>query len=118
MKKSAAVVKRQSIERQICEKVIDDLLAAGFFLQFDYVLDDPDTDAVEANNDPIQLKKDLMACDEERLLVFRTKDASEGCVGWVYFVYGNDGPDVICDYTTNLEEHLAGANKLAEELEA
>jgi len=38
--------------------------------------------------------------------------------GWVYFVYGNDGWDVVSDYTTNLEAVLKGSGELAERLEA
>lgn len=34
--------------------------------------------------------------------------------GWVYVVMGNDGWDVISDYTTNLEPLMSGANRLAE----
>jgi hypothetical protein len=33
-------------------------------------------------------------------------------------VYGNDGYDVISDYTVNLEDHLTEAHKLSEESEA
>jgi hypothetical protein len=34
--------------------------------------------------------------------------------GWVRFVYGNDGWDVVSDYTTNLEPHMKNADKLAD----
>jgi hypothetical protein len=37
--------------------------------------------------------------------------------GWVRFIYGNDGWDVINDYTTNLEPVIAGVNALAEKME-
>jgi hypothetical protein len=38
-------------------------------------------------------------------------------IGMVYFVYGNDGFDVICDYSVSLETLLIGANALALQLE-
>ena len=34
--------------------------------------------------------------------------------GWVQFIYGNAGFDVINDYTVNLEAALARTNKLAD----
>lgn len=38
-------------------------------------------------------------------------------IGWVRMIYGNDGWDVMADYTTNLEDVLTDANKLADKLE-
>jgi len=35
-------------------------------------------------------------------------------IGWVRFVMGNDGYDVINDYTTNLEKVLKRANQVAD----
>ena len=34
--------------------------------------------------------------------------------GHVFLVYGNDGYDVIADYTLNLEEPLSAANEIAD----
>ena len=37
-------------------------------------------------------------------------------LGWVWFVYGNDGYDVISDYTANekIEALMVNVNKLAD----
>jgi hypothetical protein len=35
--------------------------------------------------------------------------------GWVLFIYGNDGWDVISDYTCNLEPIMGPANELSEQ---
>lgn len=43
---------------------------------------------------------------------------TERPIGWVRFVYGNDGHDVISDYTTNLESVLEPINAYAESLDA
>ena len=52
----------------------------------------------------------MFAADEDYLLVH--KDGRQ--IGWVYFVYGNDGWDVVSDYTVNLEDLMKGANELAD----
>jgi hypothetical protein len=60
-----------------------------------------------------------METDDDRLFVYKV-DGPKGrrdWFGWVFFVYGNDGYDVISDYTTNLESSLTATNKLAESLE-
>jgi hypothetical protein len=50
----------------------------------------------------------IMSVDDEYIMVYE-KPANYGPasksgkrIGWVRLVYGNDGPDVISDYTTNL----------------
>jgi hypothetical protein len=56
-----------------------------------------------------------MEVDDEHLGVFQAADATgveRVCrpFAWVRFVYGNDGYDVISDYTTSLEAVLAPIN--------
>jgi hypothetical protein len=34
--------------------------------------------------------------------------------GWIHFVYGNDGYDVICDMTVSLEPYLPDTLAIAE----
>ncbi len=38
-------------------------------------------------------------------------------IGWVRFIYGNDGWDVISDYTTNLEPVMKLVQPLIDRLE-
>lgn len=57
--------------------------------------------------------REMFATDDERLLLYRKGRAG----GWVSLVYGNDGFDVISDYTTNLEGVLKPANELADRME-
>ena len=54
----------------------------------------------------------------EALLIVFAKNAPKGerC-GWLHFVYGNDGWDVLSDYTTNLEPALAPVTTVANEWE-
>lgn len=107
-----AVEKRQKMERQIVRRVVKDLVSAGFLLNIDnggdgYELPKP-------INDVTAMLRAMFATDEERLYVFRP--GSPTPFGWVYFVYGNDGWDVLCDNTMNLEPQLVNASKLADKL--
>ena len=60
-----------------------------------------------------RLMDEVQQCDEEYITI---KDDKGLRVGMVYFVYGNDGYDVINDHTVNddMEKILAPANALAE----
>jgi len=62
----------------------------------------------------------IMTTDDDMLL-FNASTASgapeDKMVGWVRLIYGNDGWDVVNDYTTNLETLMAGATALADKLE-
>lgn len=107
---------RISMEREIVLKALDCLLEAGYILNTDYgdgpmpIIPTSDRDA---------LVKVLMEGDEDLLRVIGTERTGDEAqiVGWVRFVYGNDGYDVISDYTTNLEAVLKPANDLAEEMQ-
>lgn len=49
----------------------------------------------------------MFSTGEDRLFVhLPTHTGETEWCGWVYFVYGNDGWDVVNDYTTNLESIL------------
>ena len=72
------------------------LLAAGFSLS----IDNGDTEAPYSKSRK-DILKGMYQTDEEYLYV--RKAGSSGSFAWVYFVYGNDGWDVISDYTVNLE---------------
>lgn len=107
---TSEVRRRIEVEKRIVKKTVKDLLAAGYFLAvYDGEEEHPVTDNIKKLHDA------LMETDEDYLFVF-TKDDKEEKMGWVRFVYGNDGWDVICDYTTNLEDVLKDVNELAQEL--
>jgi hypothetical protein len=75
---------RIAVEKQIVIKTVTDLLAAGYKLNVD-------------------------DGDDDYLHVYQGKKH----IGWVRFVYGNDGWDVISDYTCNLEDALKDVHALA-----
>ncbi len=58
--------------------------------------------------------KAIMSTDEDHLFIW--KDGKR--IGWVFLVYGNDGWDVISDYTVNLEPLMVDAQAVSDKREA
>ena len=105
---SNAIRQRQAVERQILTAVVEDARKAGFTFTLDNGAGREETEYLTAES----IIEAMCASDEDRLYFMRDNDIA----GWVYFVYGNGGWDVINDYTTNLEAVLTRANKLADSL--
>src|SRR5882724_2820009 len=103
-------MKRQELEHEIARKVIADALAAGYAID---VFDGEDYPLTKST-DPEAIFSAMFSTDDDRLF-FRKDDK---IVGWVWFIYGENGWDVINDYTVNLEDVLKGASELSEQLEA
>lgn len=102
--------RRINIERDIVLRTVDALLAAGYAVGID-----EDGDHFYGPSNPTRssdvIIPHLMETDDEYLGVFPAEDATGEervvrPIAWVYFVYGNDGYDVISDYTTNLDPAL------------
>lgn len=111
------IQQRIVIERAIVRKACEDLLAAGFKLR----VDDGGDWACERTDSLATVMSSIMSTDEDNVHVFGTVSLPGGVsttrhLGWVQFVYGNTGWDVITDNTLSIDEHLAGATKLAEEI--
>ncbi len=106
-KLDSAVQRRIRMEVRIIRQLVKDALAAGFKLSVD---DGEEQTPYYTEAKPVFTA--LMNTDEDYLHLYKP-----GLAGWVRLVYGNDGYDVISDYTTNLESVLAGANSLAEKVE-
>ncbi len=101
---------RQELERKIAKAAIKGILASGYTITVNNV----EEDTLLHSTKPAEILKAMFTTDEEWLIV-GMKDKAP--IGWVRFIYGNDGWDVINDYTTNLEETLKGANTLAAKYE-
>lgn len=102
---------RQRLERTIARRVVLDALAAGYTLS---VNNGGDEDEIPPQSKARPVLSAMFATDCEHLKMWKTGAAGTVCVGWVFFVYGNDGWDVVNDYTTNLDPIMAGADRLAE----
>ena len=75
--------------------------------------------ALEASTDVRAIIAAMFSTDEDYLFAMTPgEDGKLKRAGWVRFIYGNTGFDVINDYTTNLETVLAGTNALADQLES
>ena len=105
---------RQKIERQIARSTAKDLIAAGYSV----VVFDGEEIALEASKDVGAIIAAMFSTDEDYLFAMTpTEGGAMARAGWVRFIYGNDGWDVINDYTTNLETALAATTALADQLE-
>jgi hypothetical protein len=94
-----SVKMRQEVERKIATAAIQSLLQAGFALSVDNGGDEYE---LSHSTDQTAILKAMFLCDEDRLYV----EKESKTFGWIYFVYGNDGWDVISDYTVNLESFI------------
>lgn len=102
---------RMMVEREIVTMIIDDALAAGY----EIAVDNGGDGFEYRGTDKARITDHTFAADDARLYLFRPGEKKS--VGWVYCVYGNDGWDVISDYTTNLEKLLEGAFTVSKKYE-
>jgi len=106
-----AVAIRQAIEKKIVKKTLETFTELGYvFSVYDGGEQHPVTSNIE------EAMEQIFAVDEAHLHVFSPKlqeeiGTSNKCSGWIWFVMGNDGWDVICDYTVGLEEILKPVEK-------
>lgn len=99
-----SVKMRQEVERKIAVAAINALLAAGYSLG----VNDGEETTIHHSTDPKAIEKAMFTTDEDWLLVY-VKGGNEKDVRpdyWVRFVYGNDGWDVINDYSVHLEPEV------------
>lgn len=116
--RTEAIRARQEIERRVVSRAVTDLLAAGFYITVDYGDDDEQNDCIRSRSHD-EIMAACGACDEEYLRLYRPSESDPSKWkrgGYVFLVYGNDGHDVIADYTIPIEEHLKGANELADQI--
>lgn len=99
---------RIMVERKIVSKVVKDALDAGFTVD---VFNGEET-VIKDSKDMAAILKEMFSVDDERLY-FRKAGQR---MGWVQLIYGNDGTDVIADYTATpaIEGIVAGATRMAE----
>lgn len=86
------------IEEKITQKVIELAIAAGFELR----VNDGEETVTPRTQDKGVLFGAMFSTDEDYLLFYMPGVKKR--VGWVMFVYGNDGTDVISDYSTSLDD--------------
>ena len=100
---------RQTFEKKIARLFVTEALDAGYNISVD---NGGDEFELAHSTDKKAIMAAMFATDDERLHLSR--DGKN--VGWVWFVYGNSGWDVISDYTTNLEHLMPKVEKLSDKL--
>ena len=116
---------RIGIERRIRNKIVDVAIDTGYAV----AVFDGEEWACKATTVKKDAKDALGSVDMEHIHIMEpnpdfdpTKERGPENrmwkqFGWVYLVYGNDGYDVIADYTTNLEPLLKPVNEYADKQE-
>ena len=110
-----SVTRRQKIESRIASRAVSALLAAGYSLS----VAQGGEDEQPATTSKRKIMELLGECDEDYLFVYAPAPSQIKAgwkIGWVHLVYGNDGNDVIADYTCTLESQLAAVLAYAETL--
>jgi hypothetical protein len=105
--------KRIKTERRIARAVVKDLTRAGWFL----AIHDGGAQTIKPTQDRAAVLRAMFTTDEDYILAFQSADARRHS-GMVRFVYGNDGWDVISDYTCALESDMRAALAVVDKLEA
>lgn len=118
---SQSVAMRQEVERKIARAFIRSALKAGYSIS----VFDCEEFTLRRSTDEKAILGAMFTTDDDRLYVHirgskidseweRDPHKITSYFGWVWFVYGNSGWDVISDYTTNLEPLMADANKVSD----
>lgn len=111
---------KRELEERIVGQFVQDALAAGYRLAVSLERGyDHDTMLV-GSTDFADIMAEAFAGDDAHIFVQPAEGpTTEGgkvvSEGWVYIVLGNDGWDVISDYTTNLAALLANAEAIADQ---
>ena len=110
-----SVTRRQKVEQRIASALVSSLLGRGYSL----AVAQGGEDEGLATTSKRRILALLGEADEDYLFVYvlapsHQRDGAR--LGWVHLVYGNDGNDVIADYSCTLEKPLAAVLALAETL--
>ena len=97
------------IEQVIAQFVIDEAMKAGYMVS----VYDGDEFVVKKSNNKLEIFEAMMSTDSDFLHLYH----NDKHLGWIQFVYGNNGYDVIADNTTNLEDFLERTTLLADKFE-
>jgi hypothetical protein len=96
------------IEQKIIRRAVTDILGKGYKVS----LYDGGEFTVKRSTDLNLILNAIQTTDRDMLKVYD----GDALIGTIILIYGNDGHDVIADYSLSLEEVLKGASLLADEL--
>ena len=106
---SLTTEKRIAMEKRILKSAVEELISHGFTITIRH---DGELTGINNSTDVAAIIEEAHGVDECQIDVKLPTHK-----GAVFFVYGNDGYDIICDYTTNLEPFLVETFALADKLE-
>lgn len=95
---------RALLELAIVDVLIEAVRDSRYFFELDDQEQDEDTSTIDG------LKLALFNRDDAMLNVYQVRGSFKG---WIKLVFGNDGWDLISDYSANLEEFLVPVEKVA-----
>ena len=107
---------RHDIEQQIARAAVKSLTSAGYKIS----VFDGEAYALAKTDDASAILDAMFCTDGDVLYVYTPPAANNGAwerIGFVEFVYGNSGWDVISDHSSSLESVLHSASALADKLE-
>lgn len=88
---------RQIIERALVLCIVEDAIKAGYSLTVESLDGDEEAPEIAKSKDADAILKAMFQGDEDRVTIY--DDTLR--LGWLFFVYGNDGWDVLSDYSAN-----------------
>ena len=108
-----AVAKRQMMEKRIARRFLQDVFAAGYRVRVD--------NGEETSRLLFTVQhalREMFETDQEHVLIIDVSGVKPVRVGWVFFVYGNDGWDVIADSSANdlTDRLLKGAEAVSDKI--
>ncbi|APH74134.1 hypothetical protein [Aquibium oceanicum] len=86
---------RIQMEEAMADALVAACLARGYCLS----VNDGGEWVVKRSTDKAQIMAALFSTDEDLIMVRRVDDVTK--IGWFQLIYGNDGYDVISDYSAN-----------------
>lgn len=107
--KPQSVINRQKIERRVIRAFVKSALADGCEIS---VYDGEDF-CLKRSSSEKDIMAAIMSTDEDSFVLRKNGER----IGSVQLVYGNDGYDVIADYSVSLEYLMADANSVADKAE-
>ncbi len=107
---------RQQAEQQIAREAVSGITESGFRVS----VNDGEATVLSKSDDVEAILDAMFSTDQDILTVYSPADvpgAPWTRLGFVQFIYGNDGWDVIADNSLSLEPCLKKANALSASLE-
>lgn len=101
---------RIAIEKRIVKAIVTMFLDLGYTIS----VFDGEVFSVKRSSNKTEILNDCFDTDAVNL---KMRDSTGEYVGTVYLVYGNDGFDVVSDYSVSLEHHMKCIEELADKLE-